>query len=66
MNRIVNIEQFRAAKQAILTKYGERVVAPTPEVLKTLTVDVAPLVRYSRMPTDRIITALAQTHLGQI
>ena len=65
MSAVHNIQQFKAAKAALIAKWGAKLVYYSGGELRQIEVDCAPLAKYAKMPVDRIHMALVNTYFEQ-
>ena len=62
MSRITTMEEFRAAKEAILNKYGDAIIMGDATQTKAILAELIPLAKFAKLPPDRLLRALASRY----
>jgi hypothetical protein len=59
----MDMQEFKLRRNSLISKWGEKLVTPTPEELAQQMKDVEPLCKFAKVRPEKILNAMAQTWL---
>ncbi len=66
MKLVANMEDFRAAKLALIAKWGDKVMSGTDDETREILKDLAPAAKFARLPVHRLLRAVASMYANSL